>query len=99
MKIGSSTLIAGLMPHMIRVTSRIVETACKIFGVPSGTFTKDLPERSVGKTCDLAFGYQGGLNAWRNFEPDKFTDAEVEGFKTRMACQPSRHRQVLVCHR
>ena len=36
----------------------------------------------VGKTCDLAFGYQGGLNAWRKFEPDKFTDAEVETFKT-----------------
>ena len=57
------------------------ETACKIFGVPSGTYTKDSPERSVGKTCDLAFGYMGGLNAWRKFEPDKFTDAEVETFK------------------
>jgi len=57
------------------------ETACKIFRVPSGSYTKDAPERSVGKTCDLAFGYQGGLNAWRNFEPDKFTDAEVETFK------------------
>ena len=58
------------------------ETACKIFRVPSGTYTKDSPERGVGKTCDLAFGYQGGLNAWRKFEPDKFTDAEVETFKT-----------------
>jgi DNA polymerase len=57
------------------------ETACKIFGVPSGTYTKNSPERSVGKTCDLAFGYQGGLHAWRKFEPDKFTDAEVETFK------------------
>jgi DNA polymerase len=58
------------------------ETACKIYRVPSGTFTKSSPERAVGKTCDLAFGYQGGLHAWRNFEPDKFTDAQVEGFKT-----------------
>ena len=58
------------------------ETACKIFRVPSGTYTKDSPERGVGKTCDLAFGYQGGLHAWRKFEPDKFTDAEVETFKT-----------------
>ena len=57
-------------------------TACRIFGKPSGTYTKDSPERGVGKTCDLAFGYQGGLNAWRKFEPDKFTDAEVEIFKT-----------------
>ena len=56
-------------------------TACKIFRVPSGTYTKDSPERSVGKTCDLAFGYMGGLNAWRKFEPERFTDAEVEQFK------------------
>jgi DNA polymerase len=57
------------------------ETACKIFGVPSGSFDKKSPERNVGKTCDLAFGYQGGLNAWRKFEPENFTDAEVETFK------------------
>ena len=48
---------------------------------PTGTYTKDSPERSVGKTCDLAFGYMGGLNAWRKFEPEKFTDDEVEKFK------------------
>ena len=53
-------------------------TACKIFRVPDGSFTKTSPERNVGKTCDLAFGYQGGLNAWRIFEPGKFTDDEVE---------------------
>jgi DNA polymerase bacteriophage-type len=58
------------------------ETACRIFRVPSGTITKDSPERSIGKISDLAFGYQGGLNAWRIFEPDKFTDAEAETFKT-----------------
>jgi DNA polymerase len=58
------------------------ETACKIFRVPSGSYTKGSPERDVGKTCDLAFGYQGGLHAWRKFEPNKFTDAEVETFKT-----------------
>jgi len=56
-------------------------TACKIFCVPDGTFTADSPERKVGKVCDLAFGYQGGLNAWRKFEPDRFSDAEVEQFK------------------
>ena len=48
--------------------------------MPLATITKD-PEARVGKTCDLAFGYKGGLNAWRKFEPDKFTDAEVETFK------------------
>ena len=58
------------------------ETACKIFRVPSGSYTKDSPERGVGKTCDLAFGYMGGLGAWRKFEPDRFSDAEVEKFKS-----------------
>jgi DNA polymerase bacteriophage-type len=57
------------------------ETACKIFRVPSGSYTKQSPERGVGKTCDLAFGYMGGLNAWRKFEPERFSDAEVEAFK------------------
>ena len=56
-------------------------TACKIFRVPDGSFDKSSPERGVGKTCDLAFGYMGGLGAWRKFEPDRFTDAEVEQFK------------------
>ena len=56
-------------------------TACKIFRVPDGTFTKESPERGVGKICDLAFGYQGGLGAWRKFEPGRFSDEEVEKFK------------------
>jgi DNA polymerase len=56
-------------------------TACRIFRVASGTYTKDSPERNVGKTCDLAFGYMGGGPAFRKFEPDRFTDAEVEQFK------------------
>jgi DNA polymerase len=56
-------------------------TACKIFRVPDGVFNTDSPERKVGKTCDLAFGYQGGLNAWRKFEPNRFSDTEVEQFK------------------
>jgi DNA polymerase family A len=55
-------------------------TACKIFRKPPGTFTKDSPERNVGKTCDLAFGYMGGLGAWRKFEPDRFTDDQVKQF-------------------
>ena len=90
MKIGSSTPTADLTRHVIRATSRTARPHAKIFGVPSGTYTKDSPERSVGKTCDLAFGYMGGLNAWRKFEPDKFTDAEVETFKARMARGASR---------
>jgi DNA polymerase len=57
-------------------------TACKIFRVPDGSFNAESPERKAGKTCDLAFGYQGGLNAWRKFEPNRFSDAEVEQFKS-----------------
>jgi DNA polymerase len=55
-------------------------TACKIFNKPNGTYTKDSPERSVGKTADLAFGYSGGLGAWRKFDSDRFTDDEVKTF-------------------
>jgi DNA polymerase len=55
-------------------------TACKIFGKPNGSFTKDDPERNVGKVADLAFGYAGGLGAWRKFEPERFTDDEVKAF-------------------
>jgi DNA polymerase bacteriophage-type len=56
-------------------------TACKIFRVPDGTYIKSSPERAVGKICDLSFGYSGGLGAWRKFEPDRFSDEEVESFK------------------
>jgi DNA polymerase len=54
-------------------------TAAKIFGKAADAVTPD--ERKAGKTCDLAFGYQGGVKAFRNFEPTRFTDAEVEQFK------------------
>jgi DNA polymerase len=56
-------------------------TACRIFRVPDGSYDRKSPERSVGKTCDLAFGFSGAKNAWRKFEPDRFTDEEVEQFK------------------
>jgi len=56
-------------------------TACKIFRVPDGCYDKESPERAVGKACDLAFGFLGGKNAWRKFEPERFTDEEVEQFK------------------
>jgi DNA polymerase len=54
-------------------------TAAKIFGKSAAAIAPD--ERNVGKTCDLAFGFQGGLSAFRNFEAQRFTDAEVEQFK------------------
>ncbi|MGD9724373.1 MAG: hypothetical protein AB7U76_24300 [Pirellulales bacterium] len=38
--------------------------------------------QAVGKPGELAFGYGGGVNAWRNFDDsDTFTDEEVDEFK------------------
>lgn len=38
--------------------------------------------RSFGKTYDLAFGFGGGIGAWRKFDPsDTYSDAGVEEFK------------------
>jgi DNA polymerase len=57
-------------------------TASKIF---QRTISKkeNKTERQVGKTCELAFGYQGAIGAWRNFDrSDKYTDEEVDTFKT-----------------
>jgi len=52
-------------------------TASKIFHVQAEDITKE--QRNVGKTCDLAFGYQGGIAAFRKFS-DRFTDEEVKQF-------------------
>jgi DNA polymerase len=54
-------------------------TAAQIFHTKPADISDD--QRRVGKTCDLAFGYMGGLGAWRKFEPDKFTDDEVKQFQ------------------
>jgi len=38
--------------------------------------------RAFGKVYDLAFGFGGGIGAWRKFDPsDAYSDAEIERFK------------------
>jgi DNA polymerase len=56
-----------------------VVLAGKIFGKPPTQISPE--ERRIGKTCDLAFGFQGGLHGFRVFEPERFTDDEVEELK------------------
>jgi DNA polymerase len=56
-------------------------TASMIFQRPINK--KDNPkEDGVGKVCELAFGYQGGVGAWRGFDhSDTYTDEEINGYK------------------
>lgn len=57
-------------------------TASGMFGHPVSK-EENPKERQVGKVCELAFGYQGGVGAWRNFDKsDRYDDAEVDYFKT-----------------
>src|SRR5262249_46360581 len=51
--------------------------AGKIFHTQPGNITKE--QRNAGKTCDLAFGYMGGVNAFRKFS-DQFADEEIKAF-------------------
>jgi len=59
-------------------------TADKIYNLPEGTVTKETHprERQDGKTGELAFGYQGSIGAWRNFDrSDRHTDEEINDIK------------------
>ena len=49
--------------------------------MPDGSFIKESPERGVGKICDTRSDTLGAIGAWRKFEPDTFTDEEVEKFE------------------
>jgi DNA polymerase bacteriophage-type len=73
---------AGIGPDLYLVT------AGKIYHRPASDFTKKSPEREVGKRCELAFGYQGGVGAWRKFETYAtkeyipFSDEKVQEIKS-----------------
>jgi DNA polymerase len=55
-------------------------TASKI--LRRGVTPEDESARAVGKVCDLAFGFGGGLGAWRRFDnSNTYTDAQVESYK------------------
>lgn len=57
------------------------ETASGMFG-RKVTKETDPEGRQVGKVCELAFGFQGGVGAWRNFESSDRPDEEIDGYKT-----------------
>ena len=56
-------------------------TACKIFRVPDGSFTDIVLSAGIGKNPPSCLRETGVLVPWPKFEPEKFTDEEVEKFK------------------
>lgn len=58
-------------------------TADKIYKLPKGTVKKKTHpnERKDGKTCELAFGYQGALGAWLKFDSSgRHSDEQIIAF-------------------
>jgi DNA polymerase bacteriophage-type len=58
-----------------------VIAAAKALKLPAGSIKKGTENYHVGKVSELAFGYQGGLGAWRQFDLDRHSDEEVLAFR------------------
>lgn len=66
-------------------------TASQIFGKTVNK-KENKEERGVGKVCELAFGYQGGLGAWIKFDSSgKYTSDEINDFKKQWR---ERHKRI-----
>ncbi|SOD41355.1 DNA polymerase [Nitrosovibrio sp. Nv4] len=72
---------AGIGPDLY------ILTYAKSFGLDHKTINKKDPRRQVGKVEELAFGFGGGVGAWRTMEkaynPPKMSDDEVDDIKNR----------------
>jgi DNA polymerase len=67
--------------------------ACRMLHLPDGSVVPGTRERTVGKTGDLACGYQGGANAIEKFAPGMFSLAEREEIKREWrTAHPAVHR-------
>lgn len=69
---------AGTGPDLYLVS------ASRIYRKPVESYNKKSPERQIGKTAELALGYQGGVGAFQSMAKNygcRVSDAEADGIK------------------
>jgi DNA polymerase len=72
--------------EIYRTYDRTGDSALEPYLMTAKALDPHKPDRGIGKIADLAFGYAGGVKAYRNFEPDKLNplpEPKVEEFKNR----------------